>query len=74
MDNDLFLVLGLVIAGLAIPSVVGAFVDSRVPRVAAIMVMIGSGMIAVAIMGKPSGYSFEDVPKAFTRVIGKYIN
>jgi hypothetical protein len=74
MDNDLFLVFGLITAGLAIPSVIGAFVDNRVPRVASIMVMIGSGMIAVAIMGKPSGYSFEDVPKAFTRVIGKYIN
>ncbi len=74
MDNDLFLVFGLIIAGLAIPSIIGALVDSRVPRGAAIMVMIGSGMIAIALMGKPSGYSFQDVPKAFTRVIGKYLN
>ncbi len=74
MDNDLFLVFGLIVFGLAIPSIIGALVDSRVPRVAAIMVMIGSGMIAIAIMGKPSGYSLEDVPKAFTRVIGKYLN
>ncbi|MCF6314983.1 MAG: hypothetical protein L3J30_01555 [Marinosulfonomonas sp.] len=74
MDNDLFLVFGLIIFGLSIPSIIGALVDGRVPRGAAIMVMIGSGMIAVAIMGKPSGYSFDDVPKAFTRVIGKYLN
>lgn len=74
MNSDLFLVLGLIIAGLAVPAVLGALVDSRVPRGAAIMVMIGSGMIAVAIMGKPSGYTFKDVPKAFTRVIGKYVN
>jgi len=74
MDNDLFLVFGLIIAGLAVPSIIGALVDSRVPRIAAIMVMIGTGMIAVAIMGKPSGYKFSDVPKAFTRVIGKLIN
>lgn len=74
MDNDLFLVFGLIITGLAIPSIIGALVDSRVPRIAAIMIMIGTGMIAVAIMGKPSGYKFGDVPKAFTRVIGKYLN
>ncbi len=74
MNNDLFLVLGLIISGLAIPSIIGALVDGRVPRGAAIMIMIGSGMIAVAVLGKPSGYSIQDVPKAFTRVIGKYIN
>ena len=74
MNNDLFLVLGIIIAGLAIPAIIGALVDSRVPRAAAIMVMIGTGMIAIAIMGKPSGYKFQDVPKAFTRVIGRYIN
>jgi len=74
MDNDLFLVLGLIIFGLAVPAIIGALVDSRVPRGAAIMVMIGSGMIAVALIGKPSGYSFQEIPKAFTRVIGKYIN
>jgi hypothetical protein len=73
MDNDLFLVFGLIIFGLAIPSIIGALVDSRVPRVAAIMVMIGSGMIAIAIMGKPSGYSLNDVPNAFARVIAKYL-
>ena len=74
MDSDLFLVVGLIITGLAIPTIIGALVDSRVPRAAAIMVMIGTGMIAIAILGRPSGYSFQEVPKAFTRVIGKYIN
>ena len=74
MSSDLFLVIGLTIAGLAIPAIIGALVDSRVPRGAAIMVMIGSGMIATAILQKPSGYSLREVPEAFTRVIGKYLN
>lgn len=74
MDNDLFLVLGLIISMLSIPSIFGALVDGRVPRAAAIMVMIGGGMVAVALIGKPSGYTFQDIPKAFTRVIGAYIN
>ena len=74
MNNDLFLVFGLIISGLAIPAILGALVDSRVPRGAAIMIMIGGGMIAVALMGKPSGYTFQEIPQAFNRVIGKYIN
>jgi len=74
MSSDLFLVIGLTIAGLAIPAIVGAIVDNRVPRGAAIMVMIGSGMIATAFLQKPSGYSFKEIPQAFTRVIGKYLN
>ncbi len=73
MESDLFLVIGLIISGLAIPSIVGALVDSRVPRVAAIMIMIGSGMIAIAVIQKPSGYSVQDIPHVFSRVIGKYL-
>ena len=74
MNSDLFLVFGLIISGLALPAIIGALVDSRVPRGAAIMVMIGGGMIAVALIGKPSGYSFQEIPQAFTRVIGKFVN
>ncbi len=74
MNADLFLVIGLIVAGLSIPPIIGAMVDSRIPRAAAIMVMIGSGMIAVAMMQRPSGYSFQEIPQAFTRVIAKYLN
>ncbi len=74
MNADLFLVIGLIVAGLSIPSIIGAMVDSRIPRAAAIMVMIGSGMIAIAIMQRPSGYRIQEIPQAFTRVIGKYLN
>jgi len=73
MDTDLFLVGGLIIAGLSIPSILGSLVDKRVPRAAAIMIMIGTGMIAVAVINKPSGYKLEDIPYAFTRVVGKYL-
>jgi hypothetical protein len=73
MESDLFLVLGLIISGLAIPSIIGALVDNRVPRAAAIMVMIGGGMIAIAVMQKPGGYSVQDIPHAFSRVIGSYL-
>lgn len=73
MDSDLFLVIGLVIAGLSLPSIIGALVDNRIPRAAAILVMIGGGMIALAVTNKPSGYNFKEIPQVFTNVVGRYL-
>lgn len=72
MTNDLFLVLGLVIGALAVPSLIGAFSESRPPRAAAIMAVISGGLLAVAIIQQPGGYSFAEIPQVFTRVIGHY--
>jgi hypothetical protein len=73
LDSDLYLVLGIVIAGFAIPSIVSAFSEGRAPRVAAIMVVIAGGLIAFAVSQKPSGYKFSDVPASFVHVIGRFI-
>lgn len=73
MDTDLFLVIGLVIAAFAMPSVIGAFSEGRPPRAAAILVMIGGGLIILAVTQRPGGYSFADVPQAFARVVGAYL-
>lgn len=68
MSHDLALVLGLVIAGFAIPAIVSAFSDSRTPRAASLMVMLGGGLIAWAVMGKPGGYTLENIPEVFIQV------
>ena len=71
MDSDLFLVVGLVLGGFAIPSIIGAFSESRPPRVAAILLMIASGLIVLAVMNKPSGYTLNEVPDVFVKVIAR---
>lgn len=73
MDNDLALVLGVVIFAFAIPAVISAFTDNRAPRAAALCFVIGGGLVAYAVSYNPGGYSFQDVPQAFARVVGKYI-
>jgi len=73
MKNDLFLVMGLIVSALAIPSVISAFSESRTPRAAAIMIMIGGSLIALAVTQQPGGYSFGDIPQVFTRVIAHYL-
>lgn len=74
MDTDLFFVIGIIVAGFAIPAIIGAFSEGRPPRAAAIMVMIGGGLIALAIYQRPNTYTVAGIPDAFVRVVGKYIN
>ncbi len=68
------LVIGLVVGGFSIPSIMGAFADGRVPRAAAIAIMVAGGLIALAVNEKPSGYAISDIPDVFVGVVGRYIN
>jgi len=74
MDPDIMLVVGLVVGAFSIPSIMGAMVDGRVPRTAAIAVMVAGGLIALAINAKAGGYRLEDVPDVFVSVVGRFIN
>ncbi len=74
MTNDIYLVVGIVVLVLTVPSMVSAFVNSRVPRFAAIMLLIGGGLVVLAVTQQPGGYEFSDVPQVFARVIGQLIN
>jgi len=70
VNTDLYLVFGIILCGLAVPSVLSAIIDSRAPRAAAIVAMIGVGLVAIAYQKKPGGYELRDIPNAFYRVIG----
>lgn len=74
MDNDLLLVVGLVLALLAIPALLNAFSEGSPPRSAAILIMIASVLIVVAVYQKPSGYRFAEIPGVVVKVIGRLIN
>lgn len=74
MDTDLFFVIGLVIAAFSLPPIVGALSDGRAPRAAAIMILIGGGLVALAVHEKPAAYTFSNAPDAFVRVVGRFLN
>lgn len=74
IDPDYIFVIGLVVGLLAIPALIGAFSESRTPRAAAIMVLIAAGLVSVAVLRKPGGYSVQAVPEVFMRVVGDIIN
>lgn len=68
------LVIGLVIGGFSIPSIMGALADGRVPRTAAIAVMVAGGLVVLAVRDHPGGYAIADIPDVFVSVVGRYIN
>lgn len=73
MQHDLMLVIGLVILVFTIPAIVSAYSDNRPPRVAAIILLIGGGLVIIALTQKPGGYTVDDIPRAFTRVVAHYM-
>lgn len=74
MDTDLFLVLGIVVCALAIPSLLSAWVEGRVPRAGSIMLLIGGVLVVVALSQRARGYTFAEIPDVFFSVIGRYLN
>ncbi|WP_372839719.1 hypothetical protein [Phaeovulum sp.] len=74
IDSDLFLVIGLIIAAVAIPSIISAFSDSRAPRAAAVGVVLGGVMVLAAIVTKPGGYSASQIPNVFAQVFARVLN
>ncbi|GGX43383.1 hypothetical protein GCM10007385_09120 [Tateyamaria omphalii] len=73
MSPDYYLVFGILLAGFSIPSVLSAISDRRAPRASAITILIAGGLILLAIQTKPGGYSIEEIPDVFVRVIAAFI-
>jgi hypothetical protein len=73
MDTDLALVIGIIIAALTIPSILSALSDRRAPRASAITILIAGGLIVFAIMGKPGGYSLEQLPDVVLNVVARFM-
>ena len=73
MDTDLALILGLVIGGFSIPSIVSAMSDGRAPRVSMIIILLAGALILYALMMKPGGYQIEQIPNVFFSVIDRFM-
>lgn len=73
MDSDLALILGIFLSGLSIPSILSAFSENRPPRISAVLLLSGGGLIAYAMMSQPGGYRLEQIPDVFFSVLGRFI-
>jgi hypothetical protein len=73
MDTDLMFVIGAILTALSIPAIISALSDSRPPRVAAIALLVGGVLLAVALSGKPGGLTINEIPQIFLRVIARLL-
>ncbi|MEM6303727.1 MAG: hypothetical protein AAF744_03350 [Pseudomonadota bacterium] len=72
-DPDLALVLGIVIGGFSIPSILSALSDRRAPRASALTILISGGLILYAINERPGGLTLEQIPDIFVNVLARYM-
>jgi len=73
MDPDLALVLGIIIGGFSIPSILSAISDSRAPRASMLTILIAGGLVLYAVQTKPGGVELAQVPDLFVEVIARYL-
>jgi hypothetical protein len=66
-NNDLFLVAGIVMIGLSLPSLVGVGLWQRKPLPGVIATLVGAGLIGWAVFHQ--SYTWAEVPEAFVRVV-----
>lgn len=72
MDPDVTLILGLVIGGFAIPSVLSAMSDRRPLWASALTILLAFGLVLYAVMTKSGGYQMDQIPDVFFAVLGRY--
>lgn len=69
MDTDLIFVVGVLFGLLAIPAIISAFVDGRVPRAPALIIMLAALMVGYAVQSRPAAYTFDTAPDVLMRVL-----
>ena len=74
MDADVFLIIGVICLLFSMPAFLSAFSESRPPRLAAILLVLGVGLIAGAVAWTPGGYAPSDIPSVFISVLGRIFN
>ncbi|WP_298839994.1 hypothetical protein [uncultured Roseobacter sp.] len=73
MDPDLALVVGIVVSVLSVPPLISALSERRPPRVGAVALLLGIGLIGYAMATVQGGYTLTGIPRVFARVVNLYI-
>ncbi|SDI86717.1 hypothetical protein [Aliiruegeria lutimaris] len=75
LDLDLVFVIGLIVCILSVPAFLGAYSEGRSLRAGMILVIVGAGLIAFAVVQTPLGtYSATKIPEIFTKVAGSILH
>ena len=67
--TDLIMCIGVLVLFLAFPAAVGSFSRGAPPRAAMLSLFAGGIMIVYANSKRPGGYSLEEMPNLFLKVV-----
>ncbi|MBC7156452.1 MAG: hypothetical protein H5U20_02935 [Rhodobacteraceae bacterium] len=71
---DLAMVAGVLLAGLALPAAISAWIDARGPWLATALSVLAAVLIVTAAFLHPGAYSWREVPMAFVRMVAWVVN
>ena len=74
MDTDLVLTFGIVLVTLSLPSFLGGWVEGRLSPLGVALVALATGMIGSAVLMRPEGYVFHEIPAVMLGVVARVIN
>lgn len=74
IDTDLFVVMGLITALVAVPAIISAVVEQRVPYIGLASVTIGCALLGAGIVFSPDGYSLARLPHSFVEILARIFN
>jgi hypothetical protein len=73
MEPDVMLIAGLGLAVLSLPALISAWVDKRPPRVGAVVLLTGLGLVAWAVTTRPGGYVLSEIPLLVYEMIARLL-
>lgn len=74
IDTDLCVVVGLIMALMAAPAIIGAIFEDRIPYIGLSGLIIGSTLLGAGILFSPNGYSLARLPHSFVEILARIFN
>lgn len=74
MDTDLFIVVGCLLAALALPSALASYAEGIFPKTALTVLVLGAVICVVTVILSPDGYSFGRIPHSFIEILARILN
>lgn len=74
MDTDLFVVVGFLLAALALPSALASYADGIFPKTALTVLVLGAIIALMAAFFSPDGYSIGRIPNSFIEILARIFN
>jgi hypothetical protein len=74
MDTDLFVVVGILLAALALPSALSSYAEGVIPKTALTILCLGIIIALIGAVFSPDGYGFGRIPHSFIEILARIFN